>query len=146
MPPHPFVTDGRCWVLVSALVFGGGWTSAAQAQTMNANASQYNAAYGRGSGQENQPVNVSMRDANGNLVVAGGQVLSPMGGSVFSTSTTGGAGSSATGVGAGATAVGNSLSVVTTGSYNTVIVNSRQTNTGAVTATTSVSGGVGNAQ
>ena len=45
-----------------------------------------------------------------------------------------------------ATAVGNSLTVVTTGNYNTVIVNSKQTNTGAITATTSESGGVGNAQ
>lgn len=146
MPPIPFVTDGRLWVLVGALVVAGGFISAAQAQTMNASASQYNAGYGRGSGQDNQPVNVSMRDANGNLVIAGGQVLSPTGGSIFSTSNTGGVGSSATGVGAGATAVGNSLSVVTTGSYNTVIVNSRQTNTGAVTATSSVNGGVGNAQ
>jgi holdfast attachment protein HfaA len=49
-------------------------------------------------------------------------------------------------VGAGASAVGNSLSVVTTGNYNTVIVNSRQTNTGAITATATTSGGVGNAQ
>jgi holdfast attachment protein HfaA len=113
---------------------------------MTTNSSQYNAGYGRSAGQENQAVNVSMRDANGNLVVAGGQVLSPSGGSVFSTSTTGGAGSSATGVGAGATAVGNSLTVVTTGNYNTVIVNSKQTNTGAITATSSVTGGVGNAQ
>jgi holdfast attachment protein HfaA len=85
-----------------------------------------------------------MRDANGNLVIAGGQILSPTSSSVFSAS--GGAGSSASGVGAGSTAIGNSLSVVTTGSYNTVIVNSHQTNTGAVTASSSVAGGVGNAQ
>jgi holdfast attachment protein HfaA len=123
-----------------------GCAASAAAQTMNASSSSYNAGYGRTAGQENQPVNVSMRDANGNLVVAGGQILSPTGGSVFSTSTTGGAGASATGVGAGATAVGNDLTVVTTGSYNTVIVNSHQTNTGAITATTSTSGGVGNAQ
>jgi holdfast attachment protein HfaA len=114
---------------------------------MSSNSAGYNAGYGRTAGSENQPVNVSMRDANGNLVIAGGQVLSPTGNSVFSTSTTGGAGSSATGVGVGATAIGNNLTVVTTGNYNTVIVNSHQTNTGAVSATTSVTtGGVGNAQ
>jgi holdfast attachment protein HfaA len=113
---------------------------------MTTNSAQYNAGYGRTAGEENQAVNVSMRDANGNLVIAGGQILSPTGGSVFSTNTTGGAGSSATGVGVGATAVGNSLTVVTTGNDNTVIVNSHQTNTGAITATTSTSGGVGNVQ
>ena len=146
MALYPVVTTGLRWAVAGAILFGIGCGGAASAQTMGANSSQYNAGYGRSSGQENQPVNVSMRDANSNLVVAGGQVLSPTGGSVFSTSTTGGAGSSATGVGVGATAVGNSLSVVTTGSYNTVIVNSRQTNTGAITATTSITGGVGNAQ
>ena len=40
----------------------------AQAQTMNANSATYNAGYGRDSDEENQPVDVSMRDANGNLV------------------------------------------------------------------------------
>jgi holdfast attachment protein HfaA len=120
---------------------------------MSASSAAYNAGYGRTAGSENSPVNVSMRDANGNLVIANGQVLSGTGSSIFSTSITGGAGSAATGVGVGggssslaATAVGNSLTVVTTGNYNTVIVNSKQTNTGAITATTSESGGVGNAQ
>ncbi len=146
MAPYPLLTTGRRSVLIVALALAFGCVGAAGAQTMGANSAQYNAGYGRTAGQENQPVNVSMRDANGNLVVAGGQLLSPSGGSVFSSSTSGGVGSSATGVGAGASAVGNSLSVVTTGNYNTVIVNSRQTNTGAVSATTTVSGGVGNAQ
>jgi len=146
MAPYPLLTTGRIWALACAFVLTLGLVGAARAQTMGASSAQYNAGYGRTAGQENQPVNVSMRDANGNLVVAGGQLLSPMGGSVFSSSTSGGVGSAATGVGAGASAVGNSLSVVTTGSYNTVIVNSKQTNTGAITATATTSGGVGNAQ
>ncbi len=146
MAPYSPLKIGRLWALAGVIAFAFGGVQAARAQSMTTNSSQYNAGYGRSAGQENQAVNVSMRDANGNLVVAGGQVLSPSGGSVFSTSTTGGAGSSATGVGAGATAVGNSLTVVTTGNYNTVIVNSKQTNTGAITATSSVTGGVGNAQ
>ena len=146
MAPYPLLTTGRLRALAGAFVLALGVVGAGHAQSMGANSAQYNAGYGRGSGQGNQPVNVSMRDANGNLVVAGGQLLSPMGGSVFSSSTSGGVGSSASGVGAGASAVGNSLSVVTTGSYNTVIVNSKQTNTGAITATATTNGGVGNAQ
>lgn len=144
MAPYPLPKTGRVLALAGALALGG--VGAANAQSMGANSAQYNSGYGGGAAQGNQPVNASMRDANGNLVVAGGRLLSPMGGSVFSSSTSGGVGSSATGVGAGASAVGNSLSVVTTGSYNTVIINSKQTNTGAVTATATTSGGVGNAQ
>ena len=146
MAPYPLWTAARRWAAPGALALACGMAGGAHSQTMSSNSAAYNAGYGRSSGSDNQPVNVSMRDANGNLVIAGGQVLSPTGSSVFSTSTTGGAGSSATGVGVGATAIGNSLTVVTTGSYNTVIVNSHQTNTGAVTATTSTNGGVGNAQ
>ena len=41
------------------------------------------------------------------------------------------------------TAIGNNLSVITQGNYNTVIVNSTQTNNGNVSAGTNVSGGVG---
>jgi holdfast attachment protein HfaA len=148
MAPFPLWIVARRWTAPGALILACGLAGAASAQTMSTNSANYNAGYGRTAGSENQPVNVSMRDASGNLVIAGGQVLSSTGGSVFSTSTTGGAGSSATGVGVGvgATAIGNSLTVVTTGSYNTVIVNSHQTNTGAITATTSTNGGVGNAQ
>ena len=144
--PSPLSDQRRLAAGAALLVLWACGPVSAGAQTMSNNSGSYNAGYGRTAGQENQPVNVSMRDANGNLVVAGGQLLSPTNSSVFSTSSTGGAGSSATGVGVGATAIGNNLTVVTTGNYNTVIVNSHQTNTGAITATTSTSGGVGNAQ
>ena len=40
----------------------------------------------------------------------------------------------------GATAIGNSLNVVVQGNHNTVIVNSRQTNTGNITAGTALNG------
>ncbi len=144
MAPCLFLLKGLRWTLSGGVAIALGLAGPAGAQSMSTNSSQYNAGYGHTSGQENQPVNVSMRDANGNLVVADGTLLSPSGGSVFSNSS--GAGSTVTGVGAGATAVGNSLTVVTTGNYNTVIVNSTQTNTGNITATTSITGGVGNAQ
>ena len=42
----------------------------------------------------------------------------------------------------GATAIGNNLSVNVSGQYNTVIVNSSQTNTGSVSATTTLNGKV----
>jgi holdfast attachment protein HfaA len=146
MARYPSPIPGWRRVVAGAALLVLGASGPALAQTMSNNGSAYNAGYGRTTDQENQAVNVSMRDANGNLVVANGQLLSPTGSSVFSTTTTGGAGSSSTGVGVGATAIGNNLSVVTTGNYNTVIVNSHQSNTGAITATTSTSGGVGNAQ
>lgn len=109
---------------------------AASAQTMNANSASYNAGWGRSVDQENQPINPSLRDANGNLTVVNGVITS----SQFS----GGASSSASGASVGgATAIGNSLSVVVQGDNNVVVVDSRQTNNGAVTATSSTSG-VGN--
>jgi len=108
-------------------------------------AGSYNSGYGMNAGSAQQPVNASLRDGNGNLAVVNGQ---------FTTSTM----SQATGVqnlrtlgqnaGVGysnsssgtASAIGNSLNVITTGSYNTVIVNSTQKNDGNQTATVTTSG------
>ena len=111
----------------------------------------YSSPYGMNAGQENQPVNASLRDANGNLAVVNGQFtssamsqqsgvqnMSALGNSssgVFSG--VGGAGGSTLGT---ASAVGNSLNVVTVGSNNTVIVTSTQTNNGNQTATVSTNG------
>ena len=138
----------RLIVLTASLLVGFASVSAAGAQTMTSNSAAYNAGYGRTAGSENQPVNVSTRDANGNRVVVDGLILTGEDQSSFSTAS--GAIDSFAGVGAssgGSTAIGNSLVVVTQGNYNTVIINSTQTNTGAVTATTKVnSGGVGNGQ
>ena len=129
---------------LGALAFAG----AANAQTMNANSASYNAGYGRTVDQENAPVDVSMRDANGNLVVVDGVIQAGQDQSVFSNAGAGGAFDVVAGVGGSgaATAFGNNLVVVTEGNNNTVIVNSVQNNSGNVTATTSVSGGVSNAQ
>ena len=109
------------------------------AQSMDTNSAAYNAGYGRVAGSENHPVVVSTRDANGNRVIVDGLILTGEDQSSFSR--TSGAIDSYAGVGSssgGSTAVGNSLVVVTQGSYNTVIVNSTQTNTGQVTAGTTV--------
>jgi holdfast attachment protein HfaA len=108
----------------------------AQAQNMNANSASFNAGYGRTAGQENHPVDVTLRDANGNLVIVDGMMLRGEDQSSFAASS-GGAVDAFAGVGAvggSSTAVGNNLVVITQGNYNTVIVNSQQTNTGNVSA------------
>jgi len=134
--------------LAFAAVFGvAALGGAAHAQSMNANSASYNAGYGRTADQENEPVDVSMRDANGNLVVVDGVIQAGQDQSVFSNAGAGGAFDTVAGVGGSgaATAFGNNLVVVTEGDNNTVIVNSVQNNSGAVSATTSLSGGVSNA-
>jgi holdfast attachment protein HfaA len=133
-----------CVAAAACLAFAG----AAVAQSMNANSAGYNAGYGRSADQENQPVDVTMRDANGNLVITDGIIQPGQDQSIFANGGSTGVLDTVAGAGGGsaATAIGNSLNVVVQGSNNTVIVNSVQTNKGAVTATTSLSGGASNAQ
>ena len=127
----------------SRLVFGAMGAAVlagvAHAQDMNTNSASFNAGYGRVAGQENHAVTVGMRDANGNLVIVDGLILHGEDQSTF------GAAGAATGAvdtfaGVGAsgssTAIGNNLQVITQGNYNTVIVNSVQTNNGNVSAAT----------
>jgi holdfast attachment protein HfaA len=124
------------------LILAAGLAMAAEgasAQTMAASSAAYNAGYGRTAGQENQPVNVQLTDANGNMVVENGLIRNSATGSVFA-SASAGVETSYSGAGGTASAIGNNLNVVVEGSYNTVIVNSTQTNTGAVTATTTING------
>jgi holdfast attachment protein HfaA len=119
----------------------------APAAAQMASASFYNSPYGMTQGSENQAVDPSLRDANGNLALVNGQFqsssMSQQSGVQNMGVLGGGASGSALGSGAGfgpvtsATAIGNSLNVVTVGSNNTVIVNSSQTNNGNQTATTS---------
>nr|QQZ51981.1 holdfast anchoring protein HfaA [Phenylobacterium glaciei] len=118
---------------------------------MATNSADFNAGYGRVAGSENHPVEVSTRDANGNRIIVDGLMLTGEDQSSFSSAS--GVVDAYAGVGAlsgGATAIGNNLTVVTQGNYNTVIINSTQTNTGAVTANASANasanGGVGNGQ
>ncbi|WP_312162887.1 holdfast anchoring protein HfaA [Phenylobacterium sp.] len=117
--------------------------ASAHAQSMTANSADFNAGYGRRAGSENHPVNVSTRDANGNRVIVDGIIQTGDDQSSFAFGS--GAGEAYSGVGSlggGSTAIGNSLVVVTQGNYNTVIVNSTQTNNGNVSAGSSLSGGV----
>lgn len=104
----------------------------AQQSTGSAN---YNAGYGRTPGQENRMVDYSTRDANGNRVIVDGVMLTGDDQSTFTRA--GGSLDAYSGVGSqggSSTAIGNNLVVITQGSYNTVIVNSTQTNNGDVTA------------
>lgn len=107
------------------------------ATAANAQAWQNSAGYnGYGAMNQNTAANYSLRDQNGNLTMVDGQITSAN----FGTSS--GAGSATAGVGTGgagsaygqAMAVGNQLNVTTIGFNNTVIVDSRQTNTGNQTA------------
>lgn len=122
----------------------------AQAQTMG-NGGSFNGGYNRVPDAGNSPIDVSMTDINGNLVVVNGQITSAQSGSIFAgagavasasggVSVSGAADSFSGAGGASASAIGNNLSVVTEGNNNTVIVNSVQTNNGDVTATTNVNG------
>ncbi|HRD45957.1 MAG TPA: holdfast anchoring protein HfaA [Caulobacter sp.] len=117
----------------------------ASAQTMTSNSASMNAGYGRVAGEENRLNDFGGRDANGNRLIVDGVIQSGEDQSSFSR-TGGGVWSSGSGVGylgGSSTAIGNNLVVVTQGSWNTVIVNSSQTNNGNVTAGSSTSGGVG---
>lgn len=147
--------------IASALVLSAAFF-AGSAEAQVTSASDYNHPYGMTQGDENAPVNASLRDANNNLTLVNGQFtsstmgqqtgLQPMGalgmptlGSTSSTSagasvtTTGAAYGGATMQGT-ATAVGNQLNVVTVGNNNTVVVNSKQINNGNQTATVNMSG------
>lgn len=126
----------RTAVLAAASIIAA---APAMAQTMSTNSASYNAGWGRTADQENRPVDSSMRDANGNLLVIDGVIMNSANQNLFS-----GGGVSTSGSGAfasGATAIGNSLSVVTQGNDNTVIIDSRQINNGNVTATSTTSAG-----
>lgn len=122
--------------------------SAAQAQSSGSSGlSSFQAGYGGSRYTTATAQTGSTRDANGNRLIVDGIIQS--GASSYASASGGvassyaGAGSSASGGGTvigGATAIGNSLNVVVQGNNNTVIVNSRQTNTGNVTAGTALNG------
>jgi len=130
---------------LTAVVVGLGALGAAGAQTMSSNSAAFNAGYGRISGQESRMVEYSTRDANGNRVVVDGVMLTGADQSVYSSSNSSGSLDAYSGVGgrgySSSTAIGNNLTVITQGNNNTVIVNSTQTNTGNISAGSSVKGG-----
>lgn len=119
-------TTGLAVAALAAILAGG----AAQAQSFNTNSAEFNGGYGRAPGTENLPIDVDTRDARGNRFIVDGLIQDAGDDGVFTRSEGRGAA-----YGNGATAIGNNLVVVTQGSWNTVIVNSTQTNNGNITAT-----------
>ncbi|MDO1558301.1 holdfast anchoring protein HfaA [Brevundimonas sp. 2R-24] len=99
--------------------------------------------YGGARSLTGQPTQGTTRDANGNRLVVNGLIQT--GASAYSSSSGGvsglinGLGSGHGGIGS-STAIGNQLNVVVQGNWNTVIVNSTQTNNGQVTAGTELNG------
>ncbi len=121
-------------------------TAVPVAAAQHTNPSDWSRPYGQAPGQETRPY-AGTRSA-GNRVVINGIIQTGVGVSAqanamasatASVNGMGGVGGSNGGAygpfaSAGAFAVGNQLNVVVNGNYNTVVINSNQTNTGNVTA------------
>lgn len=129
----------RTSVLLTGLVFTGPLLSLpALAQTSDLRALENG--YGNGRRLENQPFTPTTRDANGNRLIVNGIIQYDEANSSYSQSSANGGSlmsnnSLLTTQGtATATAIGNLLSVTVSGSHNTVILNSRQDNSGNVSA------------
>ncbi len=126
------------------------WTvsSPCGAQTMNASPSAYATGYGASLSALSGAVNTSLKDSNGNLIILDGVIKSGNGAKLLGLDAQTGVQSQGSGVGvsgtsgasASALAIGNNVTVTTTGSNNTVIVNAVQTNTGPVQATIVLNG------
>ena len=121
---------------------------AAAQSTGSGGASRFQQGYGGARSAAANATTGSTRDANGNRLIVNGIIQS--GASSYS-SQSGGVASAYAGAGAsgnsgstigGSTAIGNQLNLVVQGSRNTVIVNSNQTNTGAVNAGTALNGNI----
>lgn len=127
---------------------------AASSPALAQNAGDFQRPWGTDNAQNNQPYRAGTRDANGNRVVLNGVLQTGVGvqaqmsgvGGVGNAPTQsnqgmGSTGMSASGTNSSALAVGNQLNVIVNGNYNTVIVNSTQTNNGDVNATANSGGG-----
>ena len=121
-------TDSIAGLLGLAALTAIAVTPHAEAQAAST-VSEFERPYGFGFGQESQPYSAASRDASGNRVIVNGLLEGGTGlGSGLYTGwgqTEGAAGMIGTG-----TAVGNQLNVITTGNYNTVIIDSTQINNG----------------
>jgi holdfast attachment protein HfaA len=145
--PRPAALRRRLSRVAAGLSAAAGLLAAgaACAQSASGTLSSFKAGYGAtGLSGFEQPVNVNTRDANGNLVITDGVIQAGSDNSVFSHQSVGGASDTYSGAGAlgSATAIGNNLSVNVSGNYNTVVVNAQQTNTGNVSASTTLNGKV----
>lgn len=123
----------RKTALMLFAAFGALSTAPALAQS----ASDFQRPWGTSPGQQSEPYRAGTRDANNNRVVLNGVMQTGVGVQAAGNGTGGVGGNSSTGNQYNsATAIGNQLNVVVNGNWNTVVVNSTQTNNGNVTATT----------
>ena len=106
----------------------------AHAQSRAGYANEFSRPYGINPGDESRPYDARTRDLNGNRVIIDGRIVTgddlsslPLG--LYNGANTG-MGFSGTGA-----AIGNQLNVNTSGSFNTVVVNSTQINNGNQTVT-----------
>jgi holdfast attachment protein HfaA len=135
------ITALTCGVLSLGHASAAGTSAQAQATAQSegySNSAAFNGGMGMGPLQQNQAIVGSDRDANGNLLIVNG-ILSGTGSVSQQTGATQTTTSSGVGT-ANATAIGNNLNVNVTGTWNTVIVNSQQTNTGNQNANASLNG------
>jgi holdfast attachment protein HfaA len=97
-------------------------------------AGEFNTPYGQGYGEQNQPFDPRTRGSAGGRVIINGRILlgeesSTLGGTLGSTTTT-----TSEDLWGTSQAIGNQLNVIVDGDWNTVIVDSTQTNNGDVSA------------
>jgi holdfast attachment protein HfaA len=134
----------RTSIALMTVAFAAVALSAAAQSAGSAGLSSFQNGYGGARQSVGTAQTGSTRDANGNRLIVGGIIQA--GASAYSRQSGGVSNSYTGGVGgqgntiAGSTAIGNNLNVVVQGSHNTVIVNSRQTNTGNVSARTDLTG------
>ena len=122
----------------------------AQSSTKSDGAASMEAGYGRYCTVATQTFNPVTRDANGNRLVVNGVIVNSQAGTSVSYASTGSntqsgaayfdSGAAALGDTSSATAVGNLVNVSIIGHGNTVVLNSRQTNSGDVSANVRKSG------
>jgi holdfast attachment protein HfaA len=94
--------------------------STAGAQSLSTSAAQFNAGWGQAYGQENQPANPTLRDANGNIVIVDGVIMHGQ-----STLELSGASAFASGAGSFSSSSSSTVSnvvVLTQGNWKTVIL------------------------
>jgi holdfast attachment protein HfaA len=114
------------------LVFAAAiFASPALADETGASSFMFEQNYGFEYGAENRPFDPRTRDANGNRLVLNGRIMN--GGSTLSGGLGDSDGTFEQWMGF-SSAAGNQLNVVTNGSFNTVIIDNDQINTGDVTA------------
>ena len=116
-----FILSGLCVLALTGNAAADPWATSA---------SEFSNGYGMDGDSFANPIQTATRDANGNRLIVNGQIMT-------NTTLTGGISdgfSSGVGGSASSQAIGNQLNVVTQGNWNTVIIDSTQTNSGDISA------------